>query len=391
MLTRTPDTRIGILALVPDAWGLAWQPRHHVLARLAERFPVAWVEPIGEWREPWADATKAPDGLDVQEAPRFGFAVPRFLSSAVQSARLSSARRALLQRGCNKILLYLWRPQYADALDQVAHDASLYHIDDDYQFGDDQWALRAQEEALMRDADACIIHSRRLWERKAQHAQQAHEVPNGVDFEAFAAPLPEPTEYASIPRPRLGYVGYLKTQLDWALLERLALRHPAWSFVYVGAARPQEGLQDTLSRIGKLPNVHFIGGRPAAALPPYMQHLDIGMLPYAISEYTNCIYPTKLHEYLAAGIRVVGSPIQTLRHFPDVVRLANGEEAWSATLSQVLASGDTQRDRSRRLAVARAHDWNGIAGRIGDIVESLVMRSAMLVPLAVPDLERIAG
>jgi hypothetical protein len=178
-----------------------------------------------------------------------------------------------------------------------------------------------------------------------------------------------------------------KTQLDWALLERLALQHPAWSFVYVGAARPQEGLQDTLTHQPAAERSFYRSS--SAALPPYTQHLDIGMLPYAISEYTNCIYPTKLHEYLAAGIRVVGSPIQTLRCFPDVIRLANGEDAWSAMLGQVLASQDTQRDRARRLAVARAHDWSGIAGRIGDIVESLVIRSSMLA--AVPDLERIAG
>lgn len=390
MLTRPPGTRIGILALVPDAWGLAWQPRHHVLARLAERFPVAWVEPVDEWREPWADA-RAPEGLQVHRAPRLGFAVPRFLLRAVQSARLNAARRSLLEKGCNRILLYLWRPEFAGALDQVDHDASLYHIDDDYQFGDAAWGLEAQEEALMRSASACIIHSRRLWERKSRHARQAHDVPNGVDFEAFTKALPEPPEYADIPRPRLGYVGYLKTQLDWALLERLAVKHPEWSFVYVGAARPQEGLQDKLRRIGRLKNVHFIGGRPAPMLPPYMQHLDIGLLPYRVTEYTNCIYPTKLHEYLATGIRVVGSPIRTLGHFSDVIRLADGDAAWSGALSSLLATPDSPRDCSRRIAVARAHDWNGIAGRIGDIVESLVLRSSLLVPMAVQDLERIAG
>jgi len=37
---------VGVLALVPDTWGGPWQPRHHVLTRLAKIFPVVWVNPL---------------------------------------------------------------------------------------------------------------------------------------------------------------------------------------------------------------------------------------------------------------------------------------------------------------------------------------------------------
>ena len=42
---------VGVLALVPDRWSEVWQPRHHVLTRLAQYFHVVWVNPGREWRE----------------------------------------------------------------------------------------------------------------------------------------------------------------------------------------------------------------------------------------------------------------------------------------------------------------------------------------------------
>ena len=50
-------------------------------------------------------------------------------------------------------------------------------------------------------------------------------VPHGVDYDRYATPVLEPTDIASIPRPRIGYSGFLKQQLNWPLLLQLAARH----------------------------------------------------------------------------------------------------------------------------------------------------------------------
>lgn len=49
-------------------------------------------------------------------------------------------------------------------------------------------------------------------------------------FRSFARPHEEPVDLAAIPRPRIGYAGVIKKQLDLALLVRLALARPQHSF-----------------------------------------------------------------------------------------------------------------------------------------------------------------
>jgi hypothetical protein len=58
------------------------------------------------------------------------------------------------------------------------------------------------------------------------------------------------------------------------------------------------------------PNIHYLGMKQYADLPAYLSGWDIGMLPFALNESTRFISPTKTPEYLAAGLRVISTPIQ---------------------------------------------------------------------------------
>jgi UDP-galactopyranose mutase len=62
------------------------------------------------------------------------------------------------------------------------------------------------------------------------------------------------------------------------------------------------------------PNIHWLGGRKYDELPGYMSGWEVALLPFALNESTKFISPTKTPEYLAAGLRVVSTPIT------DVVR-----------------------------------------------------------------------
>jgi glycosyltransferase involved in cell wall biosynthesis len=64
----------------------------------------------------------------------------------------------------------------------------------------------------------------------------------------------------------------------------------------------------------RLPNIHWLGGKPYADLPQYLSHLDMGWMPFAMNESTRFISPTKTPEFLSAGLPVVSTPIR------DVVR-----------------------------------------------------------------------
>lgn len=297
------------------------------------------------------------------------FYSPRAMASYTLRKRLRAGRELLLQKGCKKIVLYLWRPEFAPALDHVPHDLSCYHIDDEYTFSSTDTPVTPEERNLITRAGHVFIHSPALLEKKGGLNPNTTFAPNGVDFEAFATPVPEPEDLRNIPRPRIGYCGHLKKQLDWPLLTELAARHPEWSFVFVGAPNSHPEIVACIERLSQFKNVRFLGSKTAQELANYPQHFDVCIMPYVLNDYTRYIYPLKLHEYLASGQPVVGTPIPSLLPFRESVQLPQSAAAWSTAIAHSLeSSANSSVARSARQAVAKSQDWkilvHGIAREI---------------------------
>ena len=369
---------VGVIALVADEWRANWLGRHQTLTRLAKYFHVVWCAPATWWRhrEWWRELwlrdgregggganNAASPGLTIYHPERWLPAVgqPHFLACWTERERLRRAQRILLARGCKKIVLYLWRPDYVSALDLIDHDLSCYHITDEYTLSEIEQPIDAREARLISRVDQMFIHSIAMLEKKGKLNPQTTFVPNGVDYHAFATQCSEPADLQSIPHPRIGYVGRVKQRLDLALLIDLAQRHRGWSFVLVGA---QDGIgdhADMLQQLAQMPNVYLLGAKPVSVLPAYTQHMDVCMLCYAINGYTKFIYPLKLHEYLASGRPVVGSPIRSLQDFAHIIRLARTTDEWSQAIQDSLspAACSVEQVEARR-RVARRHDWDSL-------------------------------
>ncbi len=290
---------------------------------------------------------------------------PKGLASLTFKLRLQRARQRLLARGCSKIVLYLWRPEYAAALALAPHDLSCYHIDDEYSFSPVELPLSPVEENLIRSAGQVFIHSPAMMEKKGNLNCNTQFAPNGVDYAAFSRPLPEPEDLRPVPHPRIGYCGGLKNVLDWPLLLQLVERHPHWSFVFTGSVRPHAQVPAYISQLASRPNAFFLGSKTTDKLSAYVQHFDVCLMPYLRNDYTKYIYPLKLHEYLASGRPVVSSPIRTVQDFLQVVLPANSPEVWSQMIERGLsAQENTPERRAQRQKVAQAHDWDGLAENI---------------------------
>lgn len=371
---------VGFIALVPDSWHWQWQPRHQVMSRLANYFPVVWMNPAHYWRKSFRLAQLSPDA-DVSRIPQQDFVVhtsslfwPLFYSPSAVAAftlrrRLAAARKILSRRGCKKIGLYLWRPEFAPAMSLIPTDFSFYHIDDEYTFSSVESPVSAEERDLIAAVDHVFIHSPALLEKKGQINPHTSFVPNGVDFEAYSRRVPEPEDLRSLPHPRIGYSGHIKRQLDWPLLRELATRHPEWFFVFVGAANAHPEILAYTEELSRLKNVKFLGSKTASELAAYPQHFDVCIMPYKKDDYTKYIYPLKLHEYLAGGKPVVGTPIPSLVPFREAIRLPESSEDWPVAIAEsVHPQANTVEARTARQALARAQDWNLLVRQIARIM-----------------------
>jgi glycosyltransferase involved in cell wall biosynthesis len=120
------------------------------------------------------------------------------------------------------------------------------------------------------------------------------------------------------------------------------------------AARAPRELAELLA----LPGVRALGAREPAALPAFLRHADVALVPFLDNEHTRGSFPLKIWEYLAAGLPVVATPLPNLRALAGegwLLRLARGPEAFAAAVRE--AAAGAPEERGRRLERARAHDW----------------------------------
>jgi glycosyltransferase involved in cell wall biosynthesis len=351
--------------------------RHQLLTRLSRYFPVVWVNPAEDWRdvllrkpEARPGAFQYPPGFTVYDSPVLPkFYRPKWLAKWCERKRLQEGRNLLIQKGCKRIVLYLWRPEFSAALRLVPHDVSCYHIVDEYSFCESEVPISEVERSIITSVDQVFVSSPGLLEKKGWLNPRTCVVPNGVNYETFSAPLQEPRDLAAIPHPRVGYIGYLKKMLDWRLLSYLSHEHSSWSFVLVGAPLDQPEVEEGVRELRKRPNVYMLGAKLTQEFPAYPQHFDVCIMPYRATEYTKYIYPLKLQECLASGRPVVGTHIRTLEDYSHIVGLATTSAEWSAAITKALEPAENEpQKRAERQANAQLHDWDLLAEQIARIL-----------------------
>jgi glycosyltransferase involved in cell wall biosynthesis len=240
-------------------------------------------------------------------------------------------------------LIWTYHPFMLEVAEALAPSMIVYHCVDDLGAvpGIDRTAFEPAERRLLARADLTFATSHHLQERCAAVAgSRAHYFGNVADIAHFAQARHVgdlPPELASIPRPRLGYIGVLSDfKIDFALLETLVSAHRDWHFVLIGDEREGQS-SDAVARLARQSNVHLLGWRPYHELPNYMGGLDIGLLPQLINDYTRAMFPMKFFEYLAAGLPVVSTPLPALRDFASVHRVARDPSAFADAIGSALA------------------------------------------------------
>ena len=108
----------------------------------------------------------------------------------------------------------------------------------------------------------------------------------------------------------------------------------------------------------KLSNVIFVGAVERDRLPAYLNHADVGIIPFNCRDFLPLIEPVrplKLYEYMACGLPVVSVAWQELRQM--------NSPAWLAeTIDEFIAGVDyytqhpqveLERARLRQYAIAK--------------------------------------
>jgi glycosyltransferase involved in cell wall biosynthesis len=378
-----------------DDWNRYPSTMQHTFRHIATKYPVVWINGIGH-RVPRlnlkdlrrvieklariAGTKNAPPAVvkGLGKGEPVAVIEPRVLPwhnvPAVKALNTMSLMRSVaavmrthgLER---RPVLVTGSPPSVGVVGQLNELASVYFVMDDFLNFPSYTAqmLEPLERELLERVDLVVATAASLTRSKRPRSGRAVHLPQGVNYEHFAEARPEPADLASIPRPRIGFAGTLSTQCDLDLLQRLAAEFPDASLVLVGPVAFDDAALSPLRR----GNVHTLGVRPYAELPAYVQHFDVGIIPYVISAWTVAVDPLKLLEYLAAGIPVVTTAIPEAAKYSEYVTIASDTAQFVEGVRRALGT-DPAASRARGQTLARQNGWDTRADTLLRLVQETV-------------------
>lgn len=392
-MSLAPATPIVVFG---DDWGRHVSTMQHLFRWIMPRHPVVWVNAIGH-RKPrvgLADARRALEKVRAMTRPPVatepgwdpGGAAPRVIVQprvlpwhdrpAVYALNVRSMVRAIRRALAAADLkappiLVTGSPPSVGVIGQLGELCSAYVCMDDFLHlpGVSADMLGPLEARLLLEVDVVIATARYLTETKVPGTGRVHYLPQGVNYEHFATPQPEPAELHGLPRPRIGFAGGLSANCDLELIRRSAEAFPGGSVILVGSVTTD------LGPLAGCRNIHVLGPRSYAALPAYVQAFDVGIIPYVLNEHIRAVDPLKLLEYLAAGLPVVSTLIPEVTKYGEAIWIGDGAEAFVQSLVTALAA-DRAEVCARGQALAAQHSWERRADELLGILADTVERRA---------------
>lgn len=131
-------------------------------------------------------------------------------------------------------------------------------------------------------------------------------IPQGVNLETFFK------SESSTTREYIGYIGNLHFAINYDYLKKLIQINKDEKFLIIGGI-----LEEAAKSIIQMPNVTYIPQIAKTELNSYLAKMKLGLIPYIINAHTVGVYPTKLFEYLAAGVPVLSTPLPEVAQYAD--------------------------------------------------------------------------
>jgi len=361
--------------------------QQHLLVRAARHNRILFIESLGLRRPQLASRDlkriirragravkplREVDGLHVLSPSVLPFHSNQLVRRFNDAILPRSVGWAAGKLGMHSPLLWSFVPQAEVLIEPLKPSGVIYYIDDDHaaKAGIDAASFLAAEERFARRSDAILASAPALVTRMRTLNENVHYAPNVADTDLFATALeqgPIDPQLAALPGPRIVFVGaILAAKIDLDLVVELARLRPQWSFVFVGPIGPGDP-RTNVDALKQPDNVHLLGHRPYERLPDVLRGADAAIVPYLLDGEMRSVFPMKIYEYLAAGVPVVSTPLDTLTDVDEVIKAASAAD-FADRLQQAIEQ-DNPAARAERSRAAQAHSWEGRLDQIAAVLK----------------------
>ncbi len=278
-------------------------------------------------------------------------------------------KKAVQQLGFNNIILFNDNDMFRSFhLPELLKATTSVYYSRDYMLAVDYWKKHGEkmEPQLIAKSHVCVANSTYLANYCKKFNPHAYYVGQGCELSIFTY-IEEgtPNDIKGIATPIIGYVGALQSlRLNIDTIAYIAESHPEWSVVLVG---PEDD-EFKASRLHQISNIHFLGSKPAQALPAYIQAFQVCINPQIVNQVTIGNYPRKIDEYLAVGKPVVATKTEAMHIFSDYTYLADSKEEYVYLINKALTENNEVLAQQRK-QFALSHTWEN---SVADIYQAIL-------------------
>ena len=298
-------------------WNFVYQRPQHLMSRVSKKSRTFYIE------EPvFTDLTDRmcvnvdPQNQVIVVTPELQRDLPNgavTISITVETRMAKLVDQLIFEYGITGYINWYYDPMALGFTGHLKPKAIVYDCMDElsaFKFAPPE--LIEYEQSLFSRADLVFTGGYKLFKAKKAFHKNIHPFPSAIDKSFFfpaRTKLAEPDDQNSIPHPRLGFFGVIDERFDIDLVRKMAELKPDWHFIFIGPVVKIEK-----SALPENDNIHFLGMKDYKKLPEYISGWDLCIMPFAINASTEFISPTKTPEFLAAGKRVISTPIHDVVH-----------------------------------------------------------------------------
>lgn len=377
---------VPIIAFCHLSWDWVWQRPQQFLSRLARRHPLLFVETFCSDVAITEVELRAVEGHPavtrvLMRLPAARWADGDFIDAERRRALQSTLKGALAGRFDDPVLWFNDPMAVTAFAGHLGETTIVYDCMDELsQFRGAPPLLLERERQLLQAADVVFCGGQKMRLKRLPLNPNCHFYGTGVEVTHFAAArdtvtpvVPEIQAWGDA--PILGYFGVIDERIDYQLLAKLADARSDWHIVMVGPTAKVDPTQ-----FPRRANLHWLGGRPYAALPALTKGFSVCLMPFALNAATEYINPTKALEYMAAGKPVVSTALDEVRlNFGQVANIAATHDEFVAFCQREVAAPSCDRVEAG-LRLATQNTWEAIAAKMEEHIATALISRASRVP-----------
>lgn len=247
-------------------------------------------------------------------------------------------------------------PATADVVKDIGAKKIIYYCADQYhaQPGMNKTLVSKLENKLIAASDLVVVTSKALIPEKKILAKNIQYLPHGVNFDHLNKSVKTqytiPNDIINAEAPLVGYIGSIGNHLNFDFISYLACNLDKGTIIMVGP------IEDDVSNLPKHERIIYLGMKGYNQLPSYIQNFSVCIMPWdESSERIKYAHPTKLREYLAAGVPVVALSHPEVEGVSEYIFQCKTKEEFLKSINTVLNS---KFDRTAISNSMHHEDWS---------------------------------